>query len=219
MNGKTEIATYPDIINTNFSQAESSSIFIIYSIFPFVVFPQESGLFLIFVVLLTFIVQIVIQYSHPLYAFGNIGEKIQKLTPEIESQSKLIQLEFQKDQNFSVLHSGFEKLSETFSRIGELVLKLEGIEKKANKGNLFDSEKYIGSLRTDIVTPLVELKKFLESQREELLQSQKELSKVIVGESSEFSGNRDLATKRGEEILRELDGNISKLGEMIGKIG
>ena len=145
--------------------------------------------------------------------------KIQKLTPEIESQSKIIQTEFQKNQNFGVLHSGFEKLAVTFSRIGELVLKLEKVEKKANKGNLFDSEKYIGSLRTDIVTPLVELKSFLEKQREELLESQRELSKVMVGESSELSGNRELATKRGEEILRELDGNIEKLEEMIGKMG
>ena len=145
--------------------------------------------------------------------------KIQKLTPEIERESKLIQSEFQKDQNFAILHSGFEKLSNTFSKIVELVLKLERVEKKANKGNLFDSEKYIGSLRTDIVTPLMELTKFLEGQREELLASQEELSKVMVGESSELSGNRELATKRGEEILSELDGNIGKLEEMIGKMG
>ena len=69
------------------------------------------------------------------------------------------------------------------------------------------------------MTPLVELKSFLEKQREELLTSQKELSKVMVGESSELSGNRELATKRGEEILSELDGNIGKLEEMIGKMG
>jgi hypothetical protein len=113
----------------------------------------------------------------------------------------VIQLEFEKDQNFSVLHSGFEKLSLTFSKIVELVLKLERVEKKANKGNLFDSVKYIGSLRTDIITPLVELKRFLESQKEELLQSQKELTRVMVGESAELTGNRELATKRGEEFL------------------
>ncbi|MDD2693943.1 MAG: hypothetical protein PHY14_03345 [Candidatus Gracilibacteria bacterium] len=168
--------------------------------------------------LLIAIVLISSSYFNPLYAFGNIGEKIQKFTPEIESQSKIIQSEFEKDQNFSVLHSGFEKLSTTFSEIGELVLKLERVEKKANKGNLFDSEKYISSLRTDIVTPLVELKKFLEEQREELLQSQKELTKVIVGESSELTGNRELATRRGEEVLRELDGNIERLDIMITKI-
>ncbi|MBP9779724.1 hypothetical protein KBD33_03835, partial [Candidatus Gracilibacteria bacterium] len=76
---------------------------------------------------------------NPLYAFGNLGEKIQAVTPQIEQQSKEIQQNFEKDMNFSILHSGFEKLSSTFSQIVSLVLKLEHIEKKANKGNLFDS--------------------------------------------------------------------------------
>lgn len=82
--------------------------------------------------------------------------------------------------NFSILHSGFEELSVIFSRIVELVLKLEKIEKRANKGNLFDSVKYIDSLRTDIMTPLIELKVFLEKQRGVLLESQQELGRVMV---------------------------------------
>ncbi len=59
--------------------------------------------------------------------------KIQELTPEIEKQSQMIQTGFEKEQNFAVLHSGFEKLSSTFSRIVELVVKLEKIEARANK--------------------------------------------------------------------------------------
>jgi hypothetical protein len=60
--------------------------------------------------------------------------------------------------NFSVLSDGFDALSKTFSEIISLVIKLEKIEAKANKGNLFDSEKYINSLRTDILKPLQQLK-------------------------------------------------------------
>ena len=66
---------------------------------------------------------------------------IQEQTPEIEQESKLIQLEFQKEKNLAVLHSGFNSLSHTFSQIVELVLKLEKVEKRANKGNIFDSVK------------------------------------------------------------------------------
>jgi hypothetical protein len=177
------------------------------------------------------LLSIVYRTFNPLYAFGNIWEKIQKLTPEIESQSQLIQSELQKDMNFWVLHSGFEKLSSTFSTIVELVLKLEKTEAKANKGNLFDSAKYIGSLRADIVTPLTELKKFLEWQREQLLESQRELSRVRVGWDSEINSepvlnsfqewqeNIELQSKRSESLLQELDSNIAALGEMVAKMG
>ncbi len=158
------------------------------------------------------------QSINPLYAFWNIWEKIQKLTPEIEKESKLIQSEFEKNQNFSILHAGFEKLSTTFSRIVELILKLERLEKKANKGNLFDSVKYINSLRMDIMLPPVELKSFLEKQREQLIESQQELTRVRVGWDAGLEENSELSSKRGEELLGELDENIRKLEEMIGKM-
>jgi hypothetical protein len=62
------------------------------------------------------------------------------------------------------------------------------VEKKANKGNIFDSEKYINSLRTDIVEPLNSLKVFLEKQKEELLQSEKELINIGALDPSLHSG-------------------------------
>lgn len=158
-----------------------------------------------------------VEHFHPLYTFWNLWEKIQKLTPQIASQSELIQREFEKDMNFSVLHAGFEKLSSIFSQIISLVLKLEQVEKRANKWNLFDSTKYINSLRSDIITPLTSLRKFLESQKQELLTSQKELTRVRVWWSEE-TGNIDLASKRSESLLQELDENIEKLDEMIGKM-
>jgi len=74
-----------------------------------------------------------VEHFHPLYAFGNLGEKIQSLTPQIEEQSKKIQSEFKQNMNFSVLSDGFDSLSDTFSRIIALVLKLEKIEARANK--------------------------------------------------------------------------------------
>lgn len=180
-----------------------------------------SNIFLLYFTptLFIYILRQGIEKFHPLYAFWNIGMKIQKLTPEIESQSKLIQAGFQEDLNFSILHSGFEKLSVILSQIGELVLKLEKIEKRANKGNIFDSVKYIDSLRSDIVVPLVELKVFLERRRSELIQSQQELIQVMVGKPSEPQESMELVNKRGEMLLEELDTNIEKLGEMIEKMG
>ncbi|MBP9779789.1 hypothetical protein KBD33_04180 [Candidatus Gracilibacteria bacterium] len=166
---------------------------------------------------LSYIFRQLVEHLHPLYAFGNLGEKIQKLTPDIESQSQIIQNEFKKDINFVTLHSGFEELSNTFNTIIALVLKLERIEARANKGNLFDSEKYINSLRTDITEPLTSLKEFLMKQRQELIESQRELSRVRIG-GSEGSGNRDLTSKRDESIIAELDTNIGALETMIQKM-
>ena len=91
------------------------------------------------------------QSFNPLYAFGNLGEKIQKLTPQIATQSKAIQKNFASDMDFRVLSDGFDGFASTFSQIVSLVIKLEQVEQKANKGNLFDSKKYINSLRSDIV--------------------------------------------------------------------
>ncbi len=167
---------------------------------------------------LNYLLRQLVEHFHPLYAFWNIGEKIQMLTPTIESQSQHIQSEFQSDMNFSVLSDGFDSLSSTFSEIIALVIKLEKVEARANKWNLFDSEKYINSLRSDIVTPLTSLKAFLESQKSELTQSQKELTRVRVWRS-EWTENIELQSKRSESLNIELTEIIEKLDVMIGKMG
>lgn len=176
-----------------------------------------TWIFLIFFVSLL-VSQKIYQSFHPLYTFGNLWEKIQNLTPQIEEQSKKIQSEFQSDMNFSVLRDGFDSLSTTFSEIVSLVIKLEKVEARANKWNLFDSEKYINSLRSDIITPLWSLREFLENQKNTLLESRKELMQVRVWRS-ESTGNIELQSKRSESLIQELTENIEKLDVMIGKIG
>lgn len=163
--------------------------------------------------------QKIYQYFHPLYAFSNIWEKIQKLTPQIKEQSKKIQSEFQSDMNFSVLSDGFDSLSATFSKIVSLVIKLEKVEARANKWNLFDSEKYINSLRSDIVEPLRSLREFLEIQKNKLFESRKELIQVRVWGSKEETWNIELQYKRSESLIVELTENIEKLDVMIKKMG
>lgn len=186
--------------------------------------PQEyillykAILWLLIPTLIPYVLRLFIEHFHPLYAFGNLGEKIQKLTPRIKEQSQKIQSEFQSDMNFSVLSNWFDSLSATFSEIVSLVIKFEKVEARANKWNLFDSEKYINSLRSDIVAPLLSLQQFLENQKVELLKSQKELSRVKVWGSKE-TGNSELQSKRSESLIRELTENIEKLDVMIGKIG
>ena len=92
-----------------------------------------------------------VEHFHPLYAFGNLGEKIQSLTPQISEESKAIEKNFATDMNMGVLSNGFDSLASTFSQIISLVIRLERVEQRANQGNLFDSAKYIGSLRSDII--------------------------------------------------------------------
>lgn len=180
-------------------------------------------LFVLFLTVFTSLIRNLFQSFNPLYAFGNLWEKIQKLTPIIEAKSKEIQKNFEQDMNFSVLSDWFDSLSSTFSQIVSLVIKLEHVEKRANKWNLFDSEKYINSLRSDIVEPLKSLKVFLEKQREELLHSQKELQRVRVWGSdpeinSGWQGHRELSSKRSDLLLSELTENIEKVDRMIAKM-
>ena len=159
-----------------------------------------------------------IRKINPLYAFGNLGEKIQKLTPQISEKSQEIQQNFVSDMNYRVLSDGFDGLTSTFSQIISLVIRLELVEARANKGNLFDSERYISSLRSDIVWPLRSLRDFLDTKRTALTVSREELSRVRVqvGGTSE---NRDLASARTEPLMRELTENIERLDTMIEKMG
>lgn len=126
------------------------------------------------------IMRSIFQKFHPLYAFGNLGEKIQKLMPQIESQSKTMQKNFASDMSYRILSDGFDGLASTFSQIVSLVIRLEKVEARANRGNLFDSGKYISSLRSDIVGPLGSLRIFLDGKRTELISSREELSRVGV---------------------------------------
>jgi hypothetical protein len=62
------------------------------------------------------------------------------------------------------------------------------------------------------------LREFLELQKNKLLESQKELTRVRVW-GSESTGNIELQSKRSESLIQELTENIEKLDVMIGKIG
>jgi len=157
------------------------------------------------------------QKKYPIYAFWDLWEKIQSLTPRVTNQSKQIEWEFRGNMDFRVLSKSFDSLACTFSQIVWLVVKLERIEKKANKWDLFDSTKYINSLREDIRTPLLSLRSFLEKKKGELESSQNELSRVRVSAWGE-RGNRELQSVRSQELLRELDENIKKLDRMIEKL-
>ncbi len=172
---------------------------------------------LIVIGLFMMIMRSIFQKFHPLYAFGNLGEKIQKLMPQIESQSKTMQKNFASDMSYRILSDGFDGLASTFSQIVSLVIRLEKVEARANRGNLFDSGKYISSLRSDIVGPLGSLRIFLDGKRTELISSREELSRVGVKIGWAIE-NRDLTSARTEPLILELTENIEKLDMMIGKM-
>lgn len=168
--------------------------------------------------------QKVYQSLTPLYAFWNLWSKIQSLTPHISESSERIQKEFSTDMNFTILSKWFATLASDFSKVSWYVLKLEQIEKKANKWNFFDSEKYISSLREDVLSPLYSLKKFLEQKKMQLEASQEELKniqtqnqriQVQVGWPDTLTGNADIQSKRTEPLIHELTENIEKLEVMI----
>ena len=85
------------------------------------------------ILLLIEIFRRVYQSLHPFYAFGNLGSRIQSLTPRISETSEKIEKEFSTDMNFRTLSRSFDTLSKDFSEISSYVIKLETIEQKANK--------------------------------------------------------------------------------------
>lgn len=151
-----------------------------------------------------------------LYAFGSYAIEIQKMTSEFEEQSKQIQEQFQKEMNFALLHDAFDRLSRLFQKILSLVLKLEKREKTAGKGNLFDAERYITSLKAEILSSLVWLREFLHVQNQKLLTAQDELQKVKVG--APHQGVSELMSKDSSEISELLTKNIETLDKMIAKL-
>ena len=140
-----------------------------------------------------------------------------------EISSKIIDF-FTHDRDVHTLDQYFSDLSQSYNRIIHTIRELEQVEEKANQWNIFDSEKYIHSLRCDILEPLKSLKSFLEAQKEELEKSQWELKKMRVrvgGTDPSLRSGREqseLVSKRGELLREELTENIKKLDTMIHKI-
>ncbi len=177
--------------------------------------------FLLIITVLIKLLRHLYQSFHPLYAFWNLWEKIQSLTPQIEIESKDIKEELNNtlDIDYKTLHHSFDTLSHTFEKIASLVIRLEKIETRANKWNLFDSKKYIGSLKDDILTPLSSLSTFLWEKETELRAKQEELSKMRVqvwwsGESWQTTLTRARIEPLIEEIGRQR-GVISSMKEKI----
>lgn len=176
--------------------------------------------------IVTFFLRILFIELFSINKFWNLGSKIQSLTPRITEESEKIEKEFSTDMNFRTLSDSFDTLAKDFSQISSYVIKLETIEQKANKWNLFDSEKYIGSLREDIVKPLTTLRSFLEKKKTELEASEQEMKKVRVRVGWSWHTwwnweieNLELQSKRSEPLRAELTENIDKLDIMIEKFG
>lgn len=157
-------------------------------------------------------------HFHPLYAFAYLWESIRDRATEIETQSRLIQEGFGKQWGYQGLRWPFDTLSYNFRELITLVLKLEQCEKKIHGGDIFDAQKYIDSLRSDIRIPLVSLRAFFESQKAELIQAQNEMMRVRVWPSG-LSWQEILTSDRSMMILQEIDTTIMKLDDMIIKIG
>lgn len=171
--------------------------------------------FSIFVSLI--VASITYTFTNPLYVFSNLWSHIQSLTPMIEEKSREIEANFREDMDFGKLRSGFSDLSASLAKVSEYIVKLEQAEKKANKWNLFDSVKYINSLKWDIVKPLVALRSFLSTRLTELEQSKGEMQKVRV-KAWWWEEALTLQSARTEPLMIELRGNIEKLDVMIGKM-
>jgi hypothetical protein len=172
----------------------------------------------IWIFLIWILITYILQHTMSLQIFLNHWSRIQSLTPLIESKSREIEKNFSEDMDFGKLRSGFSDLSMILAKVSESTLKLEAAEKRVNKWNLFDSVKYITSLMSDIMTPLVWLRSFLTSRATALEKSKWEMSRIRmkVGWWEEALA---LQSARTEPLMLELRKNIEKLDEMIEKIG
>lgn len=156
-------------------------------------------------------------HFHPLYAFAYLWEKIRDRANDIETQSTYIQQTFSTQKGYDGLKESFERFSLSFSELIRSIIELEKCEKKIHGGDIFDAQKYISSLREDILSPLVTLRLFFQSQKTELLEAQKSLVGIRVG-SIGFSGQHVLTSDRAIILLREIEITLIKLDEMISKV-
>ncbi len=155
--------------------------------------------------------------------FNNFGHflslwwEIQETTKILVHISDSIKTSLIKMKEFWKLQDGPDLFATTLKIITIKLIRIEKIEHSIGKWNIFDSLKYLNSLKRDIIVALRSLRGFLETKRIELVTSQQELSqvRVQVGGTSE---NRDLASARTEPLIVELTENIGKLDIMIGKM-
>ena len=128
-----------------------------------------------------------------------------------------IEQAFWENINFEELKKWFSELAKELVFINQLVMSIDLLEKRANTGNLFDSEKYTKSLREDIKNPLISLRSFLSTRLSELEQLKGEMQKVQV-KVGWWEEALTLQSARTDPLMVELRDNIEKLDGMIEKL-
>lgn len=156
--------------------------------------------------------------------FNNFGHflslwfEIQEITKKMILASDTIKLNFVGNQKFWELEEWLDTFALILKKLTTKIIRIEKIERSIGKWNIFDSQKYLNSLKGNITEPLRLLQSFLGNKRTELIASREELSRVRVqvGWASE---NRDLQSARTEPLMVELTENIDQLDVMIKKMG
>ncbi|MBP6981214.1 hypothetical protein KBB25_00345 [Candidatus Gracilibacteria bacterium] len=190
-------------------------ILIFLSYFVLRVFFYVYIIFFIIITVLIVSARRIYQLFFPIYAFGILGGKIQKIHTSMDQKIVSIKANFRYDIHFGFLSREFTFISTSFTKLNSYILKLENIETRLDKGNLFDSKKYINSFQIDIWSLLNEVKVFLEKQKNNIEQMQIQMNQTeIVDNYTHFL----ITTKRMSMLQEELRENINKIDGMMGKI-
>ncbi len=166
--------------------------------------------------LMSYVIGIIMQYFSPLSRFANIGIDLQNCVEKVEIWCKNIIISLRGDIDFRIVHSSFDTIAKNLSRSYKLSKKLEQIELEYNVGNIFDSAKFLESLKSDIRSSATELILFL-NEKKISLTSGKALNRNQQKENS-LVGHLILLDRRTDIVISQIDTGISCIQELLKKL-
>ncbi|NRH21208.1 hypothetical protein HOO68_04135 [Candidatus Gracilibacteria bacterium] len=149
-----------------------------------------------------------IEHFHPLYVFGNIGKKAQKLIIEIEDSSIQIQIENRENINYTAFDEGYRIASKNYSELLKCIEKMGQMKQKIGNGDLFNSERYFTSLRLDTVNTLIEIKKFIEMKKLQLIDIQSGMIRSAQTETEKGKEDTEKGIIKITENIEQFDSLI-----------
>ncbi len=160
-----------------------------------------------------FLIRFLSNIFHPLTSFVYTWERIQHYTRDFIIHSNNIQENFKEKLLNCNFLKDFKLLASFLEKINRLVSKIEVIESTLNMGDVFQSKKYIASLKEDICKPLYALSVMLGEKRSEIIVAIKELNTL-----KEWTAHTLLHNKRLENLLTQVEMMISLSSKLLLKI-
>lgn len=101
-----------------------------------------------------------------------MGIKTQKMIRSIEDMSIQMQIENRDIIHYDILDTGYIVSQKNYTEILVNIENMEKIKNRIRPSSLFVAERYYSSLRFDVVNAFIEIKKFIEMKKSQLVDMQ-----------------------------------------------